>query len=177
MASCAVGIKHKGTVYIGVDSLATDIEANFSVEIKDDKVFMNDNFLISFCGNPRIGQILKPNIWIPETDDIYVLSESIREQVKERGAMIHTDRLAEEMEACLLVGHKKRLYSIGSNFQVTEANLPYYSIGNGGQYAFGALYNMRKNDKLSPEDRIVRALKAASFFCPSVGGEIKIMHM
>jgi len=177
MASCAVSIKHKGKVYIGVDSLATDYEYNFCFEIKEDKVFINDNFLIAFCGNPRIGQILKPNIWIPETDDIYVLAESIREQIKERGALIHSDRLLEGMEATLLVGHNGRLFEIGGSFQVTEPVVSYHAIGSGGQYALGALHAIKSNKKLTPKERIVRALEAASFFSPSVGGKIKIMNI
>jgi hypothetical protein len=58
-----------------------------------------------------------------------------------------------------------------SDFQLAEYKENYTAIGSGTQYALGSLYTTART-KLKPPDRLEIAIKAASYFSPSVGGEI-----
>jgi len=173
--TCLVSIIKDDIVYIGADSLISYEDGENTVVQKGSKIVRNGDFLIAICGNPRMAQILNPCLWKLECDNILEFASLLRDQVRYTGATINQEQFAEGMDATLLVGYKKKVYTIYSNFAVIEPDLYYYSIGSGSGYALGALFNM--DPSITPRIKIEIALDTSAFFCPIVGGRYDIEEL
>lgn len=164
--SCLVGIEHNGKVYIGADSAASSDE---EIRIRrDQKLFRNDYLIIGACGSIRILQCLKEGLWKPSRDlnSIEEIVEMMRLHLIDMNTITNTEGV-DSFESNLLIGYDGKLYEILTDFQIAEAVEGYTSNGGGKCYALGSLYETAKL-KIKPEERIMRALEVAEFFCPSV---------
>ena len=56
--TCIVAIVQKGDIYMGSDSLGSTSYGDTTVR-KDDKIFVNREYIIGYCGSFRMGQLLK----------------------------------------------------------------------------------------------------------------------
>lgn len=173
--TCIVGLVSKDGVWLGGDGLGST--EHTKCKVAGGKVFRNGEFVMGFCGDFRIGQILRyAFIPPPINGDItrYMcveFSNALRAAFKDAGYLQTNDGV--ERGGDFLVGIRGRLFCVESNFQVIETVLPYIAIGSGDSYAMGAMYANRKG---KPRDRVMLALKAAAEFCPSVGGPFKVIH-
>ena len=175
--TCIVSILEKGKIYMGGDSAGI---AGLSISIRDDpKVFTNGPFIIGFTSSFRMGQILRfkfhpPKQTIHQSDYEYMVTDfidSVRECFSKNG---FGDRDA-TMGGTFLVGYKGKLYTIEKDHQVGIPNTPYDAVGCGADLALGSLYTTQ-GSKLSPEERITLALKAASAFNAGVAPPFLIME-
>ena len=163
--TCIVGLAYKGKVIIGGDSCGT---SDYNLVIRaDEKVFKNGNTILGFCQSFRFGQILRYSFEFPLksepcSDMQYLVKDvipALRERLKSEGFSKVSDN-QEEGGHCLL-GFNKNLYCIESDFQVGQPSCRYHAIGSGAAYALGSMHSTR-NSKLSPKNRILKALEAAS---------------
>lgn len=177
--TCIVGLKDKNNVYIGCDSLGSN--GVIKTNRVDSKVFKKNDFLIGFTSSYRMGQILQYNLVVTEQtskqDDFEYMCTSfingVRKCLKEGGYTKIDSNV--ESGGFFLVGYKKELYEVQCDFQVSIIKEPYNSCGSGMYFALGSLHesvNVRKEK--DHEKIITNAIKAASYFSPSVGGDIKI---
>jgi hypothetical protein len=60
-----------------------------------------------------------------------------------------------------LLGYKDNLYEIQPDYQVSKIIDPFTSVGCGEDYAKGALYVLKNNNKLNSKQKILLALEAA----------------
>jgi ATP-dependent protease HslVU (ClpYQ) peptidase subunit len=163
--TCIVGLVDKGTVYIGGDSAGV---AGLSISIRnDEKVFHNGPFIMGFTTSFRMGQLLRykfdPPVQTVQQDDMeYMVTtfiDTARTCFKENG---FGDKEA-TTGGTFLVGYRKKLYTINSDFQVGIPADPFDAVGSGSDLALGAMYASQKT-KMTAEKRITQALEAASYF-------------
>lgn len=179
--TCIVGYVHKKKVYIGADSLAMcDTEI---IQRVDPKVFINKNFLIGFTTSFRMGQILMSSKFNPpkkklnQTDYDYMITtfiDHIRTLFIDCGFM--KSDAGQDEGGTFLIGYNGVLYKIESDFQVIISIDNYNSCGCGQKYALGVLYSLKDTD-YTPEEKITKALDAASYFDGAVGGKFKILSI
>lgn len=173
--TCIVGLVAKNGVWLGGDGLGSTDHAK--CKVAGGKVFKNGEFLIGFCGDFRIGQILRYAFTPPPINGdlsrymCVEFSNALRASMKDAGYLVVQD--GAEKGGDFMVGIRGRLFCVESNFQVIETVLPYIAIGSGDAYAMGAMY---ANHKAKPRERIMKALRAAAEFSPSVGGPFKVLH-
>ena len=170
--TCIVGLIHDGKVYMGGDSAGV---AGLDLTVRrDSKVFrvgQNEEFLIGFTSSFRMGQLLRYTFEPGECagDDVerYMAVDFVdatRDCLKKGGFATLKDGV--EAAGSFLVGFRGRLFSVASNYQVGEAQLPHDAVGSGAQVALGSLY--ASVAEVSPEARLRTALAAAEQYSAGV---------
>lgn len=173
--TCIIGLIDKnGDVYVSGDAAGVDV-GSLAISVRsDDKVFRNGPFLIGGTTSFRMLQILKYKLLIPaqttdQTDMQYMVCtfvDAVRKCFKD-------DEFTSK-DTQFLVGYKGQLYSILADWQVAINSCGYDAAGCGADFAMGAMF---ANDKLKPEERLKKALLAASTFSAGVCGPFKIMKL
>ncbi len=175
--TCIVGLVHRGTVWIGGDSLGTAYLD--SVHRADPKVFRSDGFVFGFTSSYRMGQLLRYQLKVPvrgrselmrymATDFI----EAIRGCLKSGGYTVVKDN--QESGGSFLVAHAGRLFRIEDDFQVGETRIGFDAVGYGFAYALGSLWESRGK---RPRDRVRKALEAAERFSAGVQRPFTILRL
>jgi len=179
--TCIVGLMHDGIVYMGADSMASN---GYTRAIrKDKKVFKlksTKGALAGFTTSFRMGQLLMyADNLIDDTvfvDHEYLVTHfipSIQKLFEEGGFSKNTS--GELSAGDFLLAYNNKLYTIFSDYQVAEDIENYASCGSGEPFALGSLYST-EGSVLSPEERIHKALQAASAHCPTVSAPYYIMN-
>jgi ATP-dependent protease HslVU (ClpYQ) peptidase subunit len=171
--TCIVGLidKEKGEILIGGDSCGGDATHYHCQIRKDPKVFKRNEFIMGFTSSFRMGQLLMSDNRFSireqrskESDYEYMVSAFIPaiQKLFSEGGYIEKDK--EVLSGgCFIVGYKSNLYEIQSDFQVAEFLVTYMAVGCGEFYALASLYNTEKS-KLTPRQRIIKALETAAHF-------------
>lgn len=170
--TCIAGLIDNGIVYMGADSAGVD--NNYNLQIRaDSKVFINRGFIIGFTSSFRMGQLLRYQFVPPEMKEnqdlfSYMVTdfvEVVRSCLKTGGYVRIENN--EDSGGVFLVGHKGRLFTIESDFQVSETLKPYEAVGCGGNFALGSLYS---TEGIEPKQRLQKALEVAQAFSAGVRG-------
>jgi ATP-dependent protease HslVU (ClpYQ) peptidase subunit len=175
--TCIVSVKEGDSVYIGGDSAGI---AGLSITIRnDEKVFQNGPFIMGFTSSFRMGQLLRykfdpPQQTVHQDDMQYMVTDFVDGLRRCFSANGFGDKDA-TVGGTFLVGYKGQLYTIESDYQVGIPNTPYDAVGCGADLALGSLHSTSKM-KLSPEQRIVMALEAASTFSAGVAPPFLIIQ-
>ena len=173
--TCIVGLLDNNNVYMGGDSAGI---GGYSLQIrKDEKVFINGEFIFGFTSSFRMGQLLRYSLVPPKRyPDIDVYSfmvkdfiDAVRKCLKD-GGYAKKDK-EEESGGTFLVGYQGRLFEIDNDYQVAEVLQNYASCGCGLDLALGSLYSTE--DK-KPEERVTMALQAAEKFSAGVRSPFNI---
>jgi ATP-dependent protease HslVU (ClpYQ) peptidase subunit len=173
-----VAIAHDGQIWMGGDSAAGG--GNWSVRVRTDrKVVRVGEFLMGFTTSFRMGQLLAHTFVPPRRQvgqDLFAFMvadfvPAIR-RCFEAGGWARQDQ-GVNTGGVFLVGHAGRLFQIDSDFQVAEHADGYSACGCGEDYALGALFAT----KGKPEDRVRKALEAASAFSGAVLEPFYIEHL
>jgi ATP-dependent protease HslVU (ClpYQ) peptidase subunit len=162
--TCIVGLVEKGTVHIGGDSAS--VSGWTSRVTRLPKVFRRGPFLIGYTTSFRMGQLLQHSLVVPlqkDTDDMRFMVtsfvECVRQLLKEKGvAKIESNA---ESGGQFLVGYRKRLYSVQSDFQVNEMADGFDAVGSGCEYALGSLAATKG---MKPVLRLKQALAVSAHF-------------
>lgn len=171
--SCVIGFKYGGNVYMGSDGRATSTDGERRPIICK-KVFMNEKYLIGFCGSVRTGQLLYPHNFKPPKD-ILQFPAALREHYGENGVLLNDPETGDLHGANVIVGRQGKLYEILVDFQMSEVE-EFTAIGSGSNFAFGALDILSMAKGMSPEDKIMKALEVSAKYCVQVGPpyEVKV---
>lgn len=177
--TCIAGYVYDNKVYIGADSAGTS-GTDITIR-KDDKVFKVGEIVIGGTTSFRMLQILKyifkpPSISQNIDEHEYMCTEfipAVREVFKQEGFM-QKDIDGEDKGGCFLVGIRGRLFTVYSDFQVSESIEPIQAVGCGQDYALSALYiySQHLND---PRDVVLYALEVSETFSSAVQGPFKIL--
>jgi ATP-dependent protease HslVU (ClpYQ) peptidase subunit len=179
--TCVVAIVDGSTVWMGADSLG--VSGHETVMRRDEKVFAlgsgPDSMIVGFAGSFRMGQALRYGFVPPEHPDgmdeheymVLLFVEAVRERFTKAG--FNRTENGVDSGGFFLVGYRGRLFSVESDYQVGEPAITYFAIGSGAQIALGSLYSTDP-DTLTPRERLIWALEAASAFNASVGGDFRI---
>jgi ATP-dependent protease HslVU (ClpYQ) peptidase subunit len=96
------------------------------------------------------------------------LADVIQDKFVEKGCVAQTEDCGILQLCNFLIGYKGKLFEIMSDFQMSEVSGTFTAVGSGTAYAMGALYVMQKTSA-TPENKIIKALEAASCFVTTVG--------
>lgn len=177
--TCIVGLKHKGKVYIGGDSLGSNTALQKVVRA-DEKVFKKNDMIFGFTSSFRMGQILRYSFYPParteNIDDMqYLVGNFIPALItcySEHGFLSKShDR---NVGGIFLLGYRQELYKIESDFQVGIPVLNYDSCGCGDDLALGCLF---ATEGKPPLTRIKLALDAAAAHSAGVAPPYKIVEI
>lgn len=182
--TCVVGLVEGDTVYIGADSLGSDLSSSHCVVRSDEKVFVSGDLLMGFCGSFRAGQLIRYAFEAPDTGAkrtpmgymVVDFIDALRESLAEHGARKKADDEEESFNGQLLVGYEGVLYSIEEDFDVGTHSDGHYAIGAGAQFAFGSLHATKGLIK-DPRKRIEMALHAAAAYSSAVREPFTILAM
>jgi ATP-dependent protease HslVU (ClpYQ) peptidase subunit len=161
--TCIVGIETAEGVYIGADSMASNGWSQAQTLLP--KVFQTGPFLIGYTSSFRMGQILQYKLKVrdqtcDETVDEYLVCsviEAVRDILKTFGYAKVSDN--EETGGQFLLGYRKQLRYVGSDFQINHSASGINAVGCGADYALGA---MVATPQLKPRNRLKNALEIAS---------------
>jgi len=182
--TCIVAINDtkNNIIYMGSDSCGSN---GFTYTTQhQEKVFpVNDKFLIGSAGSCRGHDILQCSIEPDEQKENESIEkymkttfiDHIRYKFKFKG---HTniDNNNEYNENNFLVGYKNTLYKIQGNFALLPCAPWGVSIGS-GTYAANAVLWTLKDEKLTPKEKIMKALLAAEATVVTVKGPMNITEM
>jgi ATP-dependent protease HslVU (ClpYQ) peptidase subunit len=176
--TCIVGLVDKGKVYIGGDSAGVG-DYNLTVRA-DEKVFINEDFIMGFTSSFRMGQLLrykfkKPYHFPNVSDDEYMVTtfvDAVRDCLKQGGYARNNS--GEESGGTFLVGYNGNLYAIYDDYQVAKFKDGFAAVGSGSQIALGSLYS---TDGKEPEERIRLALEASERFNAAVRSPFVILSL
>lgn len=166
--TCIVAYKEGGEVHIGGDSAATD--SNYCSDVRTDrKVFSTEDgrFLIGFTSSFRMGQILQYKLTVPEhkagvSDHGFMCTtfvDAVRQLFTDNGVN-KTENGVEECGTFIVI-YNSQIFIIEEDFQVCQNSESYAAVGSGSTLALGAFHAM-KNENMRAEEKVVRALKAAT---------------
>ena len=170
--TCIAGIAENGAVHLAGDSAGV---AGWDLTIRaDPKVFVNGPYVMGFTHSFRMGQLLRyafapPS---PEGHDLHAFMctafiDALRTCLKDGGWAKKESE--QETGGQFLVGVAGRLFTIWTDYQVSEAADPYAAVGCGAAPALGALFATAAG-RLGPRERLDGALKAAERFSNGVRG-------
>ena len=180
--TCVVGLIHKGKVWMGGDSCASD--PTEKVIRRDPKIFTNGDFIIGFAGSYRFGQILRFHFEAPDQDEgqgdyEYLVTDwldGVRAACKDGGFVKIEDNEESFPESSALIGFNGKLYVLDSDLQIGEPCSDYYAIGVGSGVALGALHVLQQDTKVkSPKCQLQMALEAAATYAVGVEGPFTIL--
>ena len=157
--TCIVGIKHDGHVYIGTDSRVSSIPSGAIVYLEAGKLVKIGKLLVGCAGSfaavqtlrhaiPKVDLTGKPN------DAMYKFTRELRRHIVDSGQ--------DERGGHYMAAWGSNLYEIDSDFAFAQASADTLAIGNGAEYAFGALYATAHIT--DPRKRITIALEAAAHY-------------
>jgi len=171
--SCVIGLIDKSYVYIASDGVASTEDGD-KRPIDAIKIFRKGPYIFGFAGSIRTGQIIQHGDFEPPKS-IWGWPDLIREQITKKGSMITGEGQTEIQGANFLIGCKGGiLYEMLSDFQMNEVNKTgYTAIGAGSTIALGSLYTSGDLG-WGPEDRLYKALNAATEFARACGPPYKI---
>ena len=167
--TCIVALAHEGVIYMGCDSAG--IGGYSRSNRVDPKIYRVSDMLIGFTTSFRMGQLLGYSLVLPKHhSDVPIENymatsfiNAVRECLKTGGwAEKEKDQ---ERGGTFLVGYRKRIFEIFSDYQVGERAQPYNATGCGEDLALGSLFT---SEHLAPKDRIRIALEAAATFSAGV---------
>lgn len=167
--TCIVAYADGKNVWMGGDSAGVSWH---QLTIRaDEKVFLNDGYLMGFTSSFRMGQLLRYRFTPPRrhpSDDLtqFMSTEfvdAVRKCFKDHGYAHVRDN--EETGGTFLVGIEGQIFKIESDYQVGKPMLPFDAAGCGEELALGALFAMAtRGGKLKPQEVIETALTAAEAF-------------
>jgi hypothetical protein len=140
---------------------------------KDPKVFIKNQMLFGFTTSFRMGQLIQNSLKIPEhsvnVDDFTYLTstfiDAVLECFREKAFAKIENNTAHGGQ--FLLGYRGSIYEVETDFQVGIPSLPYEACGCGADYAKGAMHILLPT-KMTPKDKIVKALETASAFSNGV---------
>ena len=181
--TCIVAIRaREGKIIMGGDSLST--RGGDCFPTNPPKVFKKGPFMIGGSGRGRAVNILAAAGDPPhfgdnvEVDGKWMIRHFvpwIMEHMREGSFSKKTDEVEALTGSFLIVTVQGRIFSIQSDYSLTEINISYWAEGGGSGFALGVLYATQEMN-LSENDRIHLALKAAEEFSAGVRGPFLVLE-
>lgn len=173
--TCVVGYVYDKKVYMGCDSAGV-VPSTLSLRTRQDKkVFIKSDMIYGFCGSYRMGQIIRScfdrPLQDPSLSDYDYLCSTYMDELRKcfcSAGFMRKEHNVEDIDGSFLLGFNSNLYQIETDLQVGQYFIKYAATGCAEDYAMGVLYGLEVDVKLSPEERILKALHAAQNFSAGV---------
>ncbi|MDX2273375.1 MAG: hypothetical protein NW237_15685 [Cyanobacteriota bacterium] len=152
-------------VCIGGDSAAMS-GLNLMVRA-DEKVFRNGEMLFGCTTSFRMTQLLRFSLRIPsqpvEKGDYEFLCTDVVDAIRACLKVGGFARLENGVErgGSFIIGYRGHIYAEEDDFQVAQPQQPFYAVGCGESFAYGACWILREDGLLSLAEKVKRALEVA----------------
>ena len=171
--TCIAAIVDKGIIHMACDSEVSDETS--TVTMANPKVAINGDYIIGVSQSLRVLNILH-NVSLPPVPSLSNLHsfmcvefiQGIAEILDDMPGTCTREKLEEGTE--ILVGTLGKIFVIGDDYSLHEANYPFAAIGGGTTPALGSLFS---TEDISPKARLNKAIKAASEFSTGVRGPVQ----
>ena len=175
------GLIEDGKTYMAYDSQITFYEcSDLYTSTTCKKVLRKGDILIGSTGNDRDINILRyrfaPPIDRRDKPDEYIFVDFLDSLVNlftRNNRITTTDGVSSLKETEFMIAYKGSLYTIEHDLCVTQYKDNILCIGSGYRYAIGALEILR-DMKISPEEKLIRALEIASKYDMYCNGPFQI---
>ena len=145
--SILVGLIRDKKCYIGADSIA--VLGDSKRTNKDGKLFkLGNRMLVGFSGSYRAAQVVKHSIKLPSDRKInsdpfqFIMHDfipTVRNVLSENECIYMGTEETERFAVSFIIGYKGRLFTVLSDFGVTEVDDSFTAIGCNHEYAIGAM--------------------------------------
>lgn len=168
-----VALNDGGHIWMGGDSAGVEPSSLRLTVRRDEKVFINGEFIIGGTTSFRMLNLLRYSFKPPEkpigvNDDYFmntVFIDSIRQCFRDGGFASKCDE--RESGGSFIVGFNKQLYIIQEDYQVGIPLDNFAAVGCGDQVCLGSMYSTVGQN---PSNRIITALEAAERHSAGVRG-------
>jgi ATP-dependent protease HslVU (ClpYQ) peptidase subunit len=162
---------------MGCDSCASSDE--HKVTFDGSKLFKKNNILFGYAGSFRFPDIIQYHTEFPEhtkdLDDRAFLVGKLLPVIRESLKAHEFIRQDEVLDHMALIGYRKKLYQLSSDFSLIRSGVNYAAIGSGMSIALGSLYTTSYTKKMVVGDRLTFALSAAEEHARGVAGPFHVM--
>ncbi len=180
--TCIAAFFHKGKVFLGADSLASNSYHQYNIN-GGGKIFFKNEYAFGATGSFRAKQILEiaelPKI-PKENIRHFMITEfhtAIRKAFRDAGRL-HKENEVEELYDgdSFIVIVKSLIFKFQDDLSILEPSDRFCSIGSGCDFALSAMFAARKM-KLSGRAAINLALETAERFAVGVRRPFKIIEL
>lgn len=180
--TCCVALEHNDKVYLGSDSFMGN--SNSRDQMDRPKFFQKGEKLhIAFAGDIRGAQVVEHDIKFramkaDETEEAYLVVEVARKlQAKfNKEGLVKTVESETTNGTDFLACINNKVFLIQNDFSVVRSRHGFAGIGNGSDYALGAMAAM-KTSKLDPRKKVFRALEIAAKLGPQVCAPFHVIEV
>lgn len=176
--TCIVGVEHKGRVWLGGDSAASD---TYTINTRaEPKVWISGEFAFGFCDSFRFGALLRYSFKpapVQHPIEKYWVTKFIPElrKVFKEDVDLRPEEDGKYPSIEFLIGLRGKLYCFHPDYQIARARDGFQAIGSGGEVAMGALYATK--NLLQPRERLICSLTAAERYTTFVRAPFTIVKI
>ena len=171
--TCIVALVHEGTIHMACDSEISDNDS--SVTMANPKIAVNGEYILGVSQSLRVLNILH-HISLPPVPSLSNLRsfmciefvQAIASALDDMPGTSGQEKMEEGTE--ILVATLGKIFVIGEDYSVHEAEYPFSASGGGTLPALGSLFS---TENLGPKARVIKAVKSASEFSPGVKGPVQ----
>lgn len=180
--TCIVGVSTEGGVYIGADSFASDSFTGLRINYPK-KVFQSGEFIIGVCGSIKLIQTLTHKLGVmPRFVDQEIYDYVYGNFYESLVTCLRQEKCLTELNGNeylisgseILVGIEDKLFIIQADLSMLEPSDNYACVGS-GEYHSQAVMEVLKETKLSPAEKIVKAIQATNKHVLSVNEDVIIV--
>lgn len=181
--TCIIALEHNNFAYLGSDSFLGG--AFIRDQVDRPKFFKkNDRFYIAVAGGLRGAQIVEHGIRFRklrknEDEEAYLVTEVSRKlqiAFTKAGANIKDEGNVDMHDSSFMVCINGKIFVIQHDYSIIRSRHGFAAIGAGQDFALGAM-EVLKSQKMSPEEKITKALEVAAHFSPQVCGPFHIVEV
>lgn len=174
-------VDDEGTIFMGGDGCVT---MGWTVVTVADKIWAKEGILYGGTGFVRPIQVVqhifaRPDMNVGEDAESYLVgrySDAMRRLMKSSGCLRISDEKIEHVNLNLLIGFSSQIWFMGADCSFVPMTIPIAAVGCGDHLALGSLFSTQDTG-LSPRERILKALEAASHFSPYVSAPHMVMKL
>lgn len=167
-----LGLKDsKGKLYLIGDSYTGDVSGDYKSTCFAPKVYKISEFIVGLCGSPKHELIFEEVIKSETKKKTFSHSEEwlkfkfpklVKASCVSAG-LVSKDEDGEDIMGTteFVIGYKKTFYHFDSDFSLWATNRSTVAIGIAANYGLGALTVLEKNDDLTSEEKLTRAMDVA----------------
>lgn len=181
--TCIIAMEHNGVAFLGSDSFLGG--AFIRDQIDRPKFFeKGTRFFIAFAGGLRGAQIVEHGITFRklrkgEDEEAYLVTEvsqKLQAAFTKAGANIKDDGNVDTHDSCFIACINGKVFIIQTDYSVIRSRHGFTAVGAGQEYALGAMAIL-KSEKISPKEKIQRALEVAADLSPQVCSPFHIIEV
>lgn len=181
--TCIIAMEHNGIAFLGSDSFLGG--AFIRDQIDRPKFFeKGPRFFIAFAGGLRGAQIVEHGIKFRkprkgEDEEAYLVTEvsqKLQSAFTRSGANIKDDGNVDTHDSSFITCINGKVFIIQNDYSVIRSRHGFCAIGAGQDFALGAMAIL-KTEKVSPKEKIQRALEVAADLSPQVCGPFHIVEV